>query len=537
MQLDLTKLWQPSMRQPLFASNGVVAASQPLAAQAGLAMLKQGGNAVDAALATAIALTVVSPSHNDVGGDAFALVWDGDTLHGLNGSGRAPAAHTSELFAELGHTEMPERGWLAVTVPGAPAAWRDLHQRFGSLPFSTLFEPAILYAEQGFPVTPTVMFHWQFAAENIHNELSGAEYTEFDALFKPNGRAPDVGETWANPLLAHTLRRIADTQADALYRGEIADAIVAFANKTGGFITAEDLAQHTSTWVEPISTSYRDYAVWEMPPNGQGLATLVALNILEGFDLAAHPRESVESYHLQIEAMKLAFVDAQRYVADPDHTDVPTEALLDKQYAAARRALITERASIPEPGNPLHGGTVYFCTADADGMMVSFIQSNFDSFGSHIVVPGTGICLQNRGAGFSLEQGHPNQLQPGKRPFHTIIPGFLTHKGRAVGPFGIMGGHMQPQGHLQVVVNTVDYGFNPQVCLDAPRWFWGDQNWVQVEPSVDAAIVEGLRQRGHDMNVDGELDFVGTGQIIWRLPNGVYVAGSDGRTDGCAVGY
>lgn len=536
MNLALDKLWHSSMRQPLFAANGVVAASQPLAAQAGLTMLQRGGNAVDAALATAITLAVVSPSNNDVGGDAFALVWDGKQLHGLNGSGRTPAAHTLGLLQAEGYSEMPQRGWPSVTVPGAPAAWRDLHQRFGRLSFADLFTPAIAYAEEGFPVTAEVAFQWRYAVAR-HANLQGELYDEFGQVFTPEGRVPQVGERWGNPLLAQTLHRIAETDAAAFYQGEITEKIANFAARTGGWLTAEDLATHTSTWVDPISTNYRGYDIWEMPPNGQGLATLLALNLLEGFALADHERESVESYHLQMEAMKLGFVDVQRYVADPAHVDVPTTALLDKAYATQRRLLITEQASDPAPGDPLEGGTVYFCTADADGMMVSFIQSNYDSFGAHIVVPETGICLQNRGSGFSLNPDHPNHIDPGKRPFHTIIPGFITHQGEAIGSFGVMGGHMQPQGHLQMVVNTLDYGFNPQVSLDAPRWYWGQGKWVQVEPTVSPTIVEGLRQRGHDIHVDDELDFVGTGQIIWRLASGIYVAGSDGRTDGCAVGY
>lgn len=527
----------PSMRKPLFATHGVVATSQPLAAQAGLAMLKQGGNAVDAAIAAAIALTVVEPASNDVGGDAFALVWNGTNLHGLNGSGRAPAALNAEAVRKLGHEEMPGQGWCSVTVPGAPATWRDLHQRFGKLPFAMLFEPAITYAEEGYPVTPTSISHWRWAVEMVHPKLQGEEFSGFGAVFTPAGRAPEVGEIWRNPDMARTLRLIAETYTDAFYHGEIAQTIAAFAAQTGGFLTVADFARHTSTWVAPISTNYRGYDVWEIPPNGQGLAALIALNILEGFDLAHHPRESVESYHLQLEAMKLAFVDAHHYICDPEHTAVPTDELLSKQYAAQRRTLIGEQALLPEAGDPLQGGTVYLCTADADGMMVSFIQSTYDSFGSHIIVPGTGIALQNRGSGFSLTHGHPNLLAPGKRPFHTIIPGFLTRAGQAIGPFGVMGGHMQPQGHVQMMVNTIDYGLNPQASLDAPRWFWGEERYVQVEPTVDIAIVEGLKQRGHEVVVDEEIDFVGCGQIIWRLPSGVYVAGSDGRTDGCAVGY
>jgi gamma-glutamyltranspeptidase/glutathione hydrolase len=537
MDIDLAALPYASMRKPLFATHGVIATSQPLAAQAGLAMLKQGGNAVDAAIAAAITLTVVEPASNDVGGDTCALVWDGTRLHALNGTGRSPAALTAEKMRARGYEDMPGQGWETVTVAGTPAAWRDLHQRFGKLPFAVLFEPALDYAENGYPVTPALIHHWKWAVDVVHPELHGAEFSGFRDIFMPDGRAPEVGEMWSNPELARSLRLIADTNGDAFYHGEIARQIANYAAQTGGFLTADDLAQHTSTWVTPISTNYRGYDVWELPPNSQGIAPLIALNILEGFDLKALPRESVESYHLQLEAMKLAFVDTHRYISDPDRVEIPLKELLSKDYAARRRALIGDEALLPEPGDPIRSGTVYLCAADADGMMVSFIQSNSDSFGSHIVIPGTGITLQNRGADFSLEPGHPNVLAPGKRPFHTIIPGFLTQYGQAIGPFGVMGGHMQPQGHVQMIVNTIDYGMNPQASLDAPRWFWGEERYVQVEPTVNSSIVEGLRQRGHEVEVDADIDFVGCGQIIWRLPTGVYVAGSEGRTDGCAVGY
>jgi gamma-glutamyltranspeptidase/glutathione hydrolase len=337
--------------------------------------------------------------------------------------------------------------------------------------------------------------------------------------------------------MARSLRHIAETGAEAFYRGELAESIINFAKQTGGFLRADDLATHSSTWVEPIHTNYRGYDVWEIPPNGQGLAALIALNILEGFDLAGTPRESVESYHWQVEAMKLAFADAQRYIADPEQADVPTEALLSKAYAADRRKRIGDKAGLPEPGDPLQGGTAYLCVVDRDGMMVSLIESTFNSFGSGIVVPGTAIALQNRGKGFSLEKGHRNALVGGKRPYHTIIPGFLTQDGQPVGPFGVMGGHMQPQGHVQMMVNTIDYGLNPQASLDATRWFWWQGREIKLEPAVDPTIVAGLRDRGHAVEVDSDVDVFGNGQIIWRLESGAYVAGSDGRTDGGALGF
>ncbi|MEN9934831.1 MAG: hypothetical protein RLZZ387_1410 [Chloroflexota bacterium] len=522
-------------RFPLVAANGVAATSHPLAAQAGLAMLQRGGSAVDAAVAMAAVLTVVEPTSNGIGGDAFALVWDGARLHGLNGSGRAPAALTPELVARAGHTQMPALGWLPVTVPGAPAAWADLHARFGKLPLAEVLAPAIGYAERGHPVTPTVALNWERRVRQAQQRHE-PEFAGFLPTFAPGGRAPRPGELFASPGHAATLRRIAQSAARDFYEGETAAAIAGFARRTGGALAAEDLAAHTSTWVEPIGVDYRGYTVWEIPPNGQGIAALIALGVLGGLDVAAHARDSAESYHLQIEAMKLAFADAYRYVADPERAEVPVRGLLDPAYHAARRALIGPRARAHEPGEPPRGGTVYLCAADADGLMVSMIQSNFQGFGSGVVVPGTGVALHNRGLGFTLEAGHPNRLEPGKRPYHTIIPAFLTRGGEALGPFGVMGGEMQPQGHAQVAVNTLDYGMHPQAALDAPRWrVEGDV--VHLELETPRHVVEGLIARGHQVQVQGEVGSFGRGQAIWRLPSGAYVAGGESRCDGGPVGY
>ncbi len=523
-------------RRPVYAAGGMVATSQPLAAQAGLDALRAGGNAVDAAIAAAAALTVVEPASCGLGGDAFALVWDGQTLHGLNGSGRSPRRLSLQELARRGVDELPERGWLAVTVPGVVAAWRDLQQRFGRLPLARLLEPAIAYAEQGYPVSPIAQYNWQWGAIQCRRGLSADEFDRWAATFAPDGRVPRVGAMWRSAEMARSLRRIAESDGESFYRGELAERIVACAASTGGLLEAEDLAAHSSRWVEPIHTHYRDVEVWEMPPNGQGLTALLALNMLEGWELGRLPRESAQHYHLQLEAIKLAFADARRFIADPERADVPVAALLDKEYARQRRRLIGDTAALPEPGRPVDAGTAYLCAVDGDGMMVSLIESVYASFGSGIVVPGTGIALQNRGLGFALQPGHPNVLAPGKRPFHTIIPGFMTRDGAAVGPFGVMGGHMQPQGHVQVVVNAVDHGLDPQASLDAPRWFWWQERFVKLEPAVEAAIVEGLAARGHEVEVDGDIDIFGCGQAIWRLPSGGYVAGSDGRTDGCAVG-
>jgi gamma-glutamyltranspeptidase/glutathione hydrolase len=524
-----------SRRSVTIARRGVVATSQPLAAQAGIAMLQQGGNAVDAALATAIALTVVEPTSNGIGADAFALVWDGQQLHGLNGSGRVPLALGLDMLRDRGHRAMPTRGWTPVTVPGAPAAWRDLHARFGKLPFPALFEPAIHYAEEGYPLSPILAYYWARAA-SVYAQDNAPEFAGWMPTFAPGGHAPNAGEMWASPGHATTLRSIAESNANDFYTGEIARKIAQFAEQTGGYITAKDLAAHTSTWVQPISAAYRGYEAWEIPPNGQGIAALIALNILEGFDLAAMQRDSTESFHLQIEATKLGFADALRYVADPDFVEAPTARLLDKAYASRRRTLIGDRALQPEPGDPNSGGTVYLCTVDGDGMMVSYIQSNYMGFGSGIVVPGTGIALQNSGANFSLDPGHPNRIEPGKRPYHTIIPGFLTRGGRPVGPYGVMGGFMQPQGHLQMVVNIVDYAMNPQASLDAPRWQWTSGRQVEIESDADPAIADGLVAMGHEVTVVPPGSGFGRGQIIWRLPSGAYAAGSDKRADGYAAG-
>jgi len=518
-------------RVPLYAPRGAVATSQPLAATAGLAALRRGGTAVDAALAAAITLTVVQPASNDIGGDLFAIVWDGTALHGLNASGRSPASLTLDRVRAAGPAA---RGWPSVTVPGAPAGWRDLHARFGVRPFADLFTDAIGYASGGYPVSPRVAGRWARATA-VYATLSGPEFAEWTRVFTIDGRAPAPGEFFRNPDAAHTLRLIAESGAEDFYRGEIAAGIAAYAAATGGLLSKEDLAGHTSTWVEPVRVGYRGYDVWELPPPGQGLAALIALGILDGLDVAGAPAELRR--HWQVEAMKLGFADAHAHVADPDAGPVPVAGLLDAGYLDRRRALVGDTAGDPAPGEPARGGTVYLCAADADGMMVSLIQSNYLGFGSYVAVPGYGFGLQNRGAGFSRQPGHPNVVAGGKRPFHTIIPGFLTRDGRPVGPFGVMGGHMQPQGHVQLVMSTVDDGLDPQAALDVPRWYWSTGRRLQVEPHFDAGQVDALRRRGHEVTVDDDAGVYGYGQAIWCRPGGGYVAGTEPRADGCAVGY
>ena len=513
--------------------NGAVCSSQPLAAQAGMAMLQQGGNAIDAALATAIALTVVEPTSNGIGSDAFALIWAEGALHGLNASGRAPARLTAEAMRAAGHTEMPDRGWPSVTVPGAVSAWVAVHERFGRAPFAALFEPAITLAERGFPASPIVSRFWRAAARDFARTLTAPEFAPWFTTFAPHG-GPHPGEIVRLPDQAETLRAIARSHGESFYQGDIARAIDGFSQATGGFLRADDLATHRCDWVHPISTNYRGFDVWEIPPNGQGITALIALNILEGFDLAALPPEGVESWHLQIEAIKLAFADAAAYIADPSVVEVPTHSLLDKGYAATRRALLTDTAGTPPPGNPPRSGTVYLCAADGDGNMVSFIQSDYKGFGSGITVPGTGIVMQNRGANFSLDPGHRNELAPGKRPYHTIIPGFLTRDGEPVGPFGVMGGFMQPQGHVQVIVRTIDQMLHPQATLDAPRWRWDEGRSIIVEPRTPMEVIDALGARGHEVRIEPELSAFGRGQIIWKIGD-TLVAASESRADGQAL--
>lgn len=506
-----------------------IATSQPLATMAGMEMFWAGGNAIDAALATAIALTVVEPTSNGIGSDAFALVWDG-TLHGLNASGKSPQQMTPERYA--GMESIPSLGWLSVTVPGAVSAWRRLWERWGKLPFEQLFEPAIRYAKEGFPVSPVTAAAWK-RAEAIYLPLTAPEFQPFKAVFFPNNRAPEAGEVWGSEVHAKTLSAIAQSGGESFYQGEIARTLAAFAAETGGLLTEADLSTHQADWVKPISTNYRGLTVWEIPPNTQGIATLMALNILEGIELSVYPRESVESYHQQIEAMKLAFADVYRYAADPRYMDISVKYLLDAGYAFERRRVIGERAiSLVEPGLP-KGGTVYLAAADGD-LMVSFIQSNYEGFGSGILIPGTGIALQNRATGFTLVEGHPNQLAPSKRPFHTIIPGFLSRGSQPLGPFGVMGGPMQPQGHLQVVVNMADYGMNPQAALDAPRWRFKAGRRVLLEQSVPRHVAQALAKRGHEIQISAEGGQFGKGQIILRR-NGVFVAASEPRADGLAI--
>jgi gamma-glutamyltranspeptidase/glutathione hydrolase len=528
----------PSQRLPIFGRN-VVSTSHPVAAQAGLRMLLAGGNAVDAAIATAAAMTVVEPVSNGLGSDAFCILWDGERLHGLNASGRAPQAWTPDYFERRYGADAaapPKRGWDSVTVPGAVAGWVALSERFGKLPFADLMQPAIEIAERGYAVPVVVQQKWAAAAAEL------APLPGFAEAFLPWGRAPRVGELFRFPAAARTLRLIAQTRGEAYYRGEIAEAAARHAGEHGGAITAADFAACATEWVAPLAHDYRGQTLHEIPPNGQGIAAQIALGILENFDLASCKVDGVASQHLQIEAMKLAFADVYRYVADPASMELTPAQMLDEAYLASRAKLIDiKRAQDFGAGNPIKGGTIYISAADESGMMVSFIQSNYMGFGSGVVVPGYGLSMQNRGHGFSLGAQSPNRVAPGKRPFHTIIPGFLSQNGQPLMSFGLMGGNMQPQGHLQTLVRMLDYRQPPQAACDAPRWRFNGGLQINVERSMDASTVQGLVDLGHRIDVinDSYQDF-GAGQFIWRLGDPAvdgYMAASDPRRDGQAVAF
>ncbi|RZJ13812.1 MAG: gamma-glutamyltransferase family protein [Acidovorax sp.] len=530
-----------STRLPVFARN-IVSTSHPLAAQAGLRILQQGGNAVDAAVAAAAAMAICEPVSNGLGSDAFCILWDGKALHGLNASGRAPQAWTPEYFHGrygAGQASPPRRGMDAVTVPGAVSAWAALSERFGKLPFADLMEPAAEIAERGYLVPVVVQQKWEAAVPELQSQPGFAE------SFMPWGRAPKVGELFQFPAAARGLRAIGATRGQAFYTGEIAQALVAFSKAQGGSLTLEDLAAHRPEWVTPIARNYRGYTLHEIPPNGQGIAALIALGILDQFDVASLPVDSAASQHLQIEAMKLAFADVYRYVAEPSSMEVTPAQMLDDAYLASRAKLIDmSKAQDFGAGNPVKGGTIYLTAADENGMMVSFIQSNYMGFGSGCVEPTFGISLQNRGQAFSTDPrgaNRANLVAPGKRPFHTIIPAFLTQNGQPVMSYGVMGANMQPQGHMQTLVRMLDYGQNPQAACDAPRWRFNEGLSINVEAAMPAATVQGLQGLGHHMDViqDSYQDF-GAGQVIWRMGDPKvhgYVAASDPRRDGQVAGY
>ena len=543
-----------STRSPVLGQHGMVCTSHPLATQIGLDVLKAGGSAVDAAIAANAALGLMEPVSNGVGGDLFAIVYDAKTkrLYGLNGSGRAPLGlDYGQMKAELAKTKTPDhippRGFLPISVPGCVDAWFELHAKFGKLPMKAVLAPAVRYAETGFPVTQYIAYLWGIGVRNAQaDKFPGA----FLDVYAPGGKAPREGEIFKNPTLARTLRLLGEQGRDVFYKGEIADQVDAFMRAHGGFLRKIDFEKHTSTWVDPVSVNYRGYDVYELPPNGQGIAALQMLNILEGYDLAKLGYNSPEALHAMIEAKKLAFEDRARFYADPVFTKIPLTGLLAKDYAAGRRQLIGERAARTyDSGHPAlkDGDTIYLCTADAEGNMVSLIQSNYRGMGSGISVPGLGFGFQDRGEMFTLEPGHANVYAPGKRPFHTIIPGFVMKDGQPWEAFGLMGGAMQPQGHVQVLVNQIDFGMNVQEAGDAARWQHEgsseptggrmlDGGTVQVESGIPYESTRALAQRGHTV-VGGVGAFGGYQAIRWDPVNKVYWGASESRKDGQAAGY
>jgi len=525
----------PSKRMPILANN-IVSTSQPLASQAGLQMLLKGGNAVDAAIAAAITLTVVEPTMNGIGSDAFVILWDGKEIVGLNASGRSPALWEPELFSN--QKEIPLLGWDSVTLPGAVSAWVELSKKYGQLSFRELFDPAIKYAENGFLVSPITAELWQSQLSS-HEETTPnfkEKYPEFYSTFFPKGRVPKQGELFKLPAHAKTLREIAETEGTSFYYGNLARKIVEHGENSGGYFTLEDFENHRVTWEKTLVINYKDVTLHEIPPNGQGLAALIALGILNQYDLSSLKPDSPESLHIQIEAMKLAFTDAYRYISDQSSLEFDPENLLKSSYLKLRRNLIDPKnAKQFNAGVPHQGDTVYLTTADSEGMMVSFIQSNYTGFGSCVVVPNTGISLQNRGNGFSLVEGHPNQVGPSKRPFHTIIPAFVTKNGEPLMSFGVMGGAMQPQGHVQLMTRIFNYKQNPQAALDAPRWRVSENLNVSLESGFNPGVFSDLKQLGHQVSVNDFTEF-GGGQLIYKLEEG-YLGASDWRKDGQAVGF
>ena len=535
-------------RSVVRAPHGMVCAAQPLAVQVGVDVLKQGGTAVDAAIAVNACLGLMEPTANGLGGDLFAIVWDPKTrkLVGLNGSGRAPLALTPDKIP-AGNDTIPLHTPYAWTVPGTADGWFELHERYGKLPMARLLEPAIQYAEKGFPVSPVIAENWASSVKRFGDKPG------FREVFMPGGRTPAEGELFRNPALAKTLKLLALKGRDAYYRGPIAQELVKFSKQHGGFFALEDFDKHRSTWDEPISTTYRGYTVWELPPNGQGLAALQMLNLIEGYDLKAMGRGSADYWHVLVEAKKLAFADRARYYADPAFSKVPVEQLLSKAYAKERAARIdmAHAAQTDQAGDVAainRGGTTYLCTADASGMMVSLIQSNYTGFGSGYCVPALGFGIQNRGGQFALAEGHPNRLVPGKRPFHTIIPAFVTKDGEPVMAFGLMGGDMQPQGHVQVLVNLFDLGMNLQEAGDAIRFHHSDSSEptgtvmtdggiLHIEDGLDPAVLEELKKRGHRLQPEAVGQYGGY-QAIWRdAKTKTYAGATEKRKDGCAQGY
>lgn len=534
-------------RSEVIAQHGMAATSQPLATQVAIDILQQGGNAIDAAIAANAMLGLVEPTGNGIGGDLFAIVWDAKTrkLYGLNASGRSPKSLTPEHFKKLGLKSIPSHGPLPVTVPGCVDGWFELHQKFGKLPMAQILAPAIRYAREGFPLTELIAYYWQISVRILE------KWPGFTEQFTIDGRAPQKGEIFKNPNLANTLEKLAKEGRDVFYKGEIARTMDAFMKRVDGFLSYEDLASHKSEWMEPVSTNYRGYDVWELPPNGQGIAALQMLNILEGYDIQNLGFGSPEYIHYFVEAKKLAFEDRAKFYADPEFNDIPVKELISKEYAAQRRELINPNRAARryDAGNPAlyAGDTIYLTTADSEGNMVSLIQSNYRGMGSGLAPDGLGFIFQDRGELFNLEEGHFNTYAPGKRPFHTIIPAFITKDGQPFMSFGVMGGATQPQGHVQIIVNIIDFGMNIQEAGDAPRILhqgssqptgeqMTDGGQVFLETGIPYESIRELTKMGHDVgyNVGSYGGYQG---IMWDAENKVYYGASESRKDGQAAGY
>ena len=540
-QFDPQKYSYPSRRNVVYARRAMACTSVPLGAQIGLDVMKAGGNAMDAAVAMAAAMPILEPTGNGLGSDCFALIWveKEKKLYGLNASGVAPMALDAKMVRAMGHSEMPKTGWLPTMVPGAPAGWAAINKKFGAKPLSELFAPAISYAREGYPVPVNLEPQWEKDSQRIaaarSKEPAPHSYW-WNTFMKEDGTHYRAGELFRWEEYAQTMEELAATDCESYYRGPLMEKIVVFSRETGGYFCEDDFRNYQPMWVEPITTDYKGYTVCEIPPNGHGITVLMALNILKGLELSQE-KDCADTYHKILESIKLAFADTKTYVADPRYMKTKVEDMLSEEYAAQRRALISDRALMPEAGDPSCGGTIYLCTADPEGNMVSFIQSNYTTFGAGVAIPGTGISLQNRGANFSLEENSDNCLAGGKRSYHTIIPGFMMKDGDAVGPFGVMGAFMQPQGHVLVAVNTIDYHMNPQEALDAPRIQWVGGKHIQLEREVPAHIGRELADMGHEVEVLNTNITMGRGQIIWRTENGMLVGGTEPRCDGTVAAW
>ena len=535
MEFDFLSQPVPRSRYSTVAKNGMVCSSNPLASSAGLEILKKGGNAVDAAIATAAVLTVVEPTSSGIGGDAFAIVWMNNNMYGLNASGYTPKNLCIDTLKNQGYKEIPKNGWIPVTIPGEPKAWAELSKLFGKLELIEVLQPAIDYAENGFPLSPVTAHLWEKYTKRHKEEYkNNPVFKEWFKVFTKNGEPYRCGDIIKFPDHAKSLKLIGESYSDAFYYGEIADAFVSQSYRDGGFVTKEDLEDYRVEWVDPISINYRGYDVWEIPPNGQGLVTLIALNILKNFEFRSR---SFEEYHIQLEAMKIAFHDALSIVTDEKFMTQDYRYLLTEEYGKKMAQLISiNKCFVPEVNTP-RSGTVYLSTADQHGNMVSYIQSNYLDFGSGVVLENYGISLQNRGFDFSLNKDSIHALFPRKRCYHTIIPAFITKDNQPIGPLGVMGGYMQPQGHVQVVMNLIDYHLNPQAALDQSRWQWKEGKKIVVEPDFDPAIVRALQNLGHEVKIENNSFSFGRAELIVRQNNGVFVGATESRADGSVSCY